>query len=144
MSSSHVDRVRAGTGAFNRGEYDGALDMLAADFTWDTTKAVPDGRTYCGREEIKAYWLDVADRWDSLRIEADEWIDAGDRVVMLGRLVGVGSGSGVPVEGPWNQVWSFEGGALVRCENYVDPDEALSAGGVASQGGRTDVRAARR
>ena len=90
----------------------------------------PRRPTYTGRKEIRRYWEDIADRWASLRIEADEWIESGDRVVMLGRLVGVGSGSGVPVVGPWCQVWSFEGDALVRCDNFSDPDAALAAAGL--------------
>ena len=128
--SANLDLVKAGTAAFNEGEYDRALDLLGGDVTWDTTGAVPDGGTYSGRDEIKRYWLDVADRWASIRIEADEWIDAGDRVVNLGRLVGVGSGSGAPVIGPWCQVWSFEGETLVRCENFTDPDAARTAAGL--------------
>ena len=130
MSSPNLELVKSGLAAFNAADYERALDGLGGDLTWDTTRAVPDGGTYAGREEIRRYWLDIADRWSSLRIEADEWIDAGDRVVMLGRLVGVGSGSGAPVVGPWCQVWSFEGETLVRCDNFTDPDAARAAAGL--------------
>jgi ketosteroid isomerase-like protein len=128
-----VERVRAGLDAFNEGDFDRALDMMGDEPEWDTTHAVPDGTFYRGREAIKAYWLDIAERWIALRIEADDWIEAGERVVMLGRLVATGSGSGVPVEGPWNQVWSLAGERALRCENYVDPGAALAAAGVAAQ-----------
>ena len=130
MSPGNLDRIKAGLEAFNAADFDRALDTLAEHFTWDTTRAVPDGQVYVGREAIKRYWLDIGDRWTSLKIEADEWIESGDRVVMLGRLVGVGSGSGVPVVGPWCQVWSFAGGAIVSCDNYGDPDAALAAAGL--------------
>ena len=131
VSSAHVDLIKSGLAAFNAADYGRSLDALGDELAWDTTRAVPDGGIYTGREEIKRYWLDIADRWSSLTIEADEWIDAGDRVVMLGRLVGVGSESGVPVVGPWCQVWSFGGGeSPVRCDNFTDPDAALAAAGV--------------
>jgi ketosteroid isomerase-like protein len=130
MSPGNLDQVKAGLEAFNADDFDRALDTFYEDFTWDTTQAVPDGQVYVGREAIKRYWLDIGDRWTSLTIEADEWIESGDQVVMLGRLVGVGSGSGVPVVGPWCQVWSFEGDALVRCDNFSDPDAALAAAGL--------------
>ncbi len=130
MASSNLGQVKAGLEAFNADDFDRALETLSGDFTWDTTRAVPDGQVYVGREAIKRYWLDIGDRWTSLTIEADEWIESGDQVLMLGRLVGVGSGSGVPVVGPWCQVWSFEGDALVRCDNFSDPDAALAAAGL--------------
>jgi ketosteroid isomerase-like protein len=130
MSSANLDLVKAGLAAFNDGDYERSLDALGGELTWDTTQAVPDGRKYTGRLEIERYWQDIADRWASLTIEADEWIEAGDKILMLGRLVGTGSGSGVPVVGPWHQVWSFEGDTLRMCENFTDPDTARAAAGL--------------
>ena len=128
MSAANVELIQEGLAAFNGGDFERSLETLGSDMEWDTTRAVPDGRIYSGHDEILGYWQDIADRWDSLRIEADEWMEAGDRVVMLGRLVGVGSESGVPVVGPWCQVWHFEGGETpVRCDNFTDPDAALAA-----------------
>jgi ketosteroid isomerase-like protein len=135
VGSAHLELVQSGLAAFNEGDYDRSLDALGGELTWDTTQAVPDGTRYTGREEIKRYWLDIADRWSSLTIEADEWFETEDRILMLGRLVGVGSGSGVPVVGPWHQLWSFEGDTLLRCENFTDPAAARAAAGLESGGG---------
>jgi ketosteroid isomerase-like protein len=127
VASDRVRRVSDGTAAFNRGDFEGALDLLGGAIEWDTTTLLPDGAVYRGRDEIKAYFVDVWERWDDFRIVAEEWIESDDCVVMLGKLLGRGSGSGVPIESPWHQVWRFEGDTLVRCENYNDRDEALRA-----------------
>jgi ketosteroid isomerase-like protein len=135
MASDRLRRISDGTAAFNRGEFDEALDLLGDEIEWDTTTLLPDGVVYRGRDEVKAYFIDVWDRWDDFRIVPEDWLESGDCVVMLGRLLGKGSGSGVPIEAPWHQVWRFEGDRLVRCENYNDRDEALRAAGVGPRSG---------
>ena len=51
--------------------------------------------------------------------------------MMLGRLIGRGAGSGVPVEAPWHQVFTFRAGARpIRCDNYSDSAKALRAAGL--------------
>jgi uncharacterized protein len=132
VASDRVRRLREGTEAFNRGDFEESLDLLGDELEWDTTALLPDGAVHSGRDEIKAYFIDVWDRWDDFRIVPEEWVESRDCVVMLGRLVGKGSGSGVPIEAPWHQVWRFEGETLVRCENYADRDEALRAAGTES------------
>ena len=127
VESPRVEIVRTGLERFNAREYEQAADDLSPDMVWDTTGVVPDGEAHRGRETVVAYWRDVGERWGEIRIEPDEWIEAEDCVVMLGRLVGRGSGSGAPVEGPWNQVWRFDGDVPVSCENFGDRDAALRA-----------------
>lgn len=86
-----------------------------------------------GPAEIHAYWRDVFQRWDEVRIEVDELLTTEDRVVMLGRLLGKGAGSGVPIESPWHQVWTFHGEKAARCENFGDRAEALRAAGLSER-----------
>ncbi|MSO40665.1 MAG: hypothetical protein EXQ70_01980 [Solirubrobacterales bacterium] len=98
---------------------------------WDTTRLLPDGRVHAGRDDVLAYWRDIAERWESLRIEADEWLSPNDEfVVMLGRLVGVAAQSGVAVEGDWHRVWQLMDAVPYRCGNFSDRDEALAAAGL--------------
>lgn len=130
MSSQRVALMQEGLARFNRGEFERALVLFAPEMEWDTTGLLPDGRIYRGRDEIRTYWEDVAERWGELRIEADKWLEGDDCVVMLGRLVGTGSGSGVPVEAPWQQVWTFRGELPIRCDNYRESKTALRAAGL--------------
>ena len=64
-------------------------------------------------------------------MEPDEFVDAGDRVVAIGRWVGKGSGSGVEVNQPMADVFTLHGGRVVRCEiGYSDRAEAFEAAGL--------------
>jgi ketosteroid isomerase-like protein len=131
MSEDNIALVREGLAAFNRGDFEASLETSSPELEWDTSTAVPDGRTYHGRAEILAYWRSIAERWDDFRIEPDEWIEAGpETVLMLGRLVGRGTESGVPIESTWDQVWRLRDGELVACENYSDRSRARRAAGL--------------
>lgn len=131
MAEEIVRVVREGLDRFNRGDLEGALEQFSPAVEWDTTGAVPDGRTYHGREDVLAYWRSIGERWHDFRIEAHEWIAAdGETVLMLGRLLGVGTESGVPIEHSWDQVWRFRGGEVVACENYTERERARAAAGL--------------
>jgi ketosteroid isomerase-like protein len=122
--------IRRGLELFNLGEYEASIATLPPEIEWDTSAAVLDGAAYRGRDEVLAYWHEIGERWDDFRIEADRWIDGDGVVLLLGRLIGRGVGSGVPVEHSWDQVWTVEGATPVRCENYSDREQAWRAAGL--------------
>jgi hypothetical protein len=53
-----------------------------------------------GRKALIDNYDQTADVLAGLVREIDEWVDAGDWVITVGRWVGRGQSSGVPVEGP--------------------------------------------
>ncbi len=122
--------IRRGLELFNRGEYEASVETLPPQIEWDSTDAVPDGGLYRGRDAVLTLWREIGGRWEDFRIEPNDWIEAEDAVLMLGHLSGRGAGSGVPVEGTWDQVWRIEGGQPVRCENYTDRERAYIAAGL--------------
>jgi ketosteroid isomerase-like protein len=69
--------------------------------------------------------------WGEFRMEPDEFVDARDRVVVIGRWVGTGRGSGVEVNQPIADVFTPRGGRVVRCEiGYSESAGALEAVGL--------------
>jgi hypothetical protein len=55
----------------------------------------------------------------------------GDRVVVIGRWVGKGKGSGIEVQQPVTHVFTLHDGRAVRVElGYTGRDEALEAAGL--------------
>jgi ketosteroid isomerase-like protein len=74
----------------------------------------------------------VADReevWDEFRMEPDDVLDGGDRVVAVGRWVG--KGSGIEVHRPVADVFTLPDGRVVRAEfGFTDRAEALEAAGL--------------
>ncbi len=131
MESEHLREIRTGFELFGDGEFERSLSHLSPEIEWDTSSAVPDGRVFRGREEVLSFWTAVVeDHWAEFRIEPERWIDGGDVVLMLGHMAARGQGSGVPVEGTWDQVWRISDGLAVRCENYVDRARAWRESGL--------------
>jgi ketosteroid isomerase-like protein len=59
----------------------------------------------------------------------DDWIEAGDRLVRIGGIRGIGRQSGVEISGRGSQIFEFENGLVRRVTLFQSPDEALAAAG---------------
>ncbi len=81
-----------------------------------------------------ALWRELPNRWDDFRIEPERWIESDGVVLMLGRLIARGVGSGVPVRDTWDQVWRVEGEMPNRCENHTNRGRAWRAAGLEPEG----------
>jgi ketosteroid isomerase-like protein len=63
-----------------------------------------------------------------LRLDPQEFVDAGDHVATRLRYYGRGKGSGMEIEEElYHQVTSFEAGRIVRIRYFTDWSEALAA-----------------
>jgi ketosteroid isomerase-like protein len=62
-----------------------------------------------------------------VRIEADELIDAGDHVIVLGRLCVTGTGSGAAAESHRAWVYTLHDGKIIRHRTFTEQSEALDA-----------------
>jgi ketosteroid isomerase-like protein len=71
-----------------------------------------------------------SEQWASRRMEPQELIDAGDKVVASVRLVGVGSQSGVEATANAAHMWTFREGRIVRLTVFQTMQEALEAVGL--------------
>jgi ketosteroid isomerase-like protein len=81
-----------------------------------------------GLEEVWSQMSEWLRTWQRpLRIAADEFIESGDRILVLMRWQGVGKGSGAEVEGEGAHLWTFRDGRAVRFDVYRDRDQARRA-----------------
>jgi ketosteroid isomerase-like protein len=97
----------------------------------DATRFVFNPATYVGIEGIRQLQAVTDEGWDEMRTEPLRFVDAGERVVVIGRLVGKGKDSGVRVERATGQLWTVRDGLVVRWGiGYTDPQEALKAVGL--------------
>jgi ketosteroid isomerase-like protein len=62
-------------------------------------------------------------------IEPEEFIESGDRILVLVRWRGRGKGSGVEMEAEGAHIWTFREGLAVGWDIYRDRDEARAAMG---------------
>lgn len=84
-----------------------------------------------GRDEAVSTLTEWLSQWRyPATLEAEEFIDAGDAVVVLVRFHGVGKASGVELDARYAHVWWLRGGLAVRFHVYRDRDQAFAAAGI--------------
>jgi limonene-1,2-epoxide hydrolase len=81
MSQENVEVVRAAVDALNRGDFDALLDCWAPEGQLDWSRAVGPINGVFGFDEMRSFWDQLFDPWESSRFEIDELIDVGERVV---------------------------------------------------------------
>ncbi|HZA89221.1 MAG TPA: nuclear transport factor 2 family protein [Solirubrobacterales bacterium] len=101
MSQENVELVRRCIETVNRGGLQVALELIDEfadpDIELRAVGRLPDlGRLLRGREAVKAWFAQVLGTFD-WRVEADEFIDAGDAIVVVARQIARGRGSGAEV-----------------------------------------------
>ena len=96
---------------------------------WISDKA--SSPTYRGIAGMQQGWRDWLEAWSSYVLEAEEFLDAGDSVVVLVRLRGRVERGGVEIEHDAASVWTFSGDRIVRIEFHLERDEALRRAGLA-------------
>ena len=123
--------VREGYAAFNRGEVEAAFKDFAPEFECDMSRAVGINvdRAIYDLEQFRHLFDQYVGSWESFQLGADEFIDAGDHVVVpftnraRGRY-------GIELQGRGTFVWTIRDGAIVRACLYQERDEALEAAGL--------------
>ncbi|MBA2523327.1 MAG: nuclear transport factor 2 family protein [Solirubrobacterales bacterium] len=85
---------------------------------------------YCGPAEVARYMQGFLSEWEVLVIAGDEFVDAGDSVVVRVDQRGTGRQSGVPSRMRYFQVWTFRGPSVIRIESFMERAEAFEAAGL--------------
>ena len=120
-----VERLRSAYEAFNEGGVDAILERLAPDFQVRDRQTSPDRETRYGREGIKQLFDSYMEAFDALRLEPEEFLDAGDQVIVALRQHIRGKGSGAEVVGEIAHVWTVRDGAVQRLRIFKDKKTAL-------------------
>jgi ketosteroid isomerase-like protein len=128
MSQENVEIVRAALEAFARGDVDEALQRVHPDMV--SRRIDPDGAEFHGRDGLLALMADWGEGFAEWRYRAEEFIDAGDKVVVRLFQWGTGAESGVPVSGDYWLTYDFVGGYVTRFTIYADREQAFEAVGL--------------
>jgi ketosteroid isomerase-like protein len=92
---------------------------------------LPEGGIYQGPEGLRQLWETWTATFPDFRIEIEETIDAGDKVIVMAAVSGTASDSGLEVKTPaFAWVWSFEGDRPIRMEAMPNRATALEAVGL--------------
>jgi uncharacterized protein len=134
VSQDNVELARRGYDAFARGDMDAVLELIDSDFELRSGSHLPDQEVYREREGFLANVQEWSEVFEQLHFEPEEFIEAGDRLLVLVRVSGRGRGSGAGFEQRQAHVWTTRDKKAVRLEFYADRAEAERAAGLAASG----------
>jgi ketosteroid isomerase-like protein len=115
-----IARVREIIEAFNRGDFDAAIEMAHPEIVFVRPGAQSE---LTGPDSLRA-WMEP-DAFEEQRFEPIEFRVAGQKVLVRQHVTARGAGSGIKVEIDTFTVWTFDDdGRVMRLENYFPHDEA--------------------
>lgn len=118
MSQENVDLIRSVYEGFGAGDMEAVQRVLAA-CEWHEMEGMPYGGVFTGPEAIFGnVFGPIAQDVEGFTAAPDELLDAGDRVVSLGRYSGTGSAG--PVDAAFAHVWTVDDGRITKFVQYAD------------------------
>ena len=129
--------VRQACEAWNRRDFDLLLRGIDPGAEYRLPESLAGGYVppdllgiHRGHEGYRHVWEGLFEAWEGLRINIDEAIDFGDRLLFAGRATGHGRQSGVPFDQLLFQTITLRRGLVIRQEEFVDRNQALEAAGL--------------
>jgi ketosteroid isomerase-like protein len=136
MSQQNVEIIKRGYEQF------GTTGEIRADpgLVWDVSNlGWPDQQVYTGPAGAMQFNAEWAAAWDDWEMEPEDYIDAGERVVVILTQRGRSKATGIPVEMRFAQVWTLRDGQGIRMQLYASVEEALEDVGLSAQDARADA-----
>lgn len=128
--AGHVDQMRDRYADFDRGDIEGATQNWADDFVWQGSNSteLPGGGEHRGKEQAVQVLQEAVGAWDEFKLSADEFLEGGDTVVVLGHAeVSKGESS---AKLPVVHVWRWEGDQVKRLQILSDTHQMAQLLGV--------------
>ena len=128
-----MDVIRALLARWESGDYD-TVEAFDPQVEFTRTGGGSDVLGYTTKSHgIEGLWAAVVawtEEWSDHRVEAERFIEVGERVLVLVRQRAVGKRSGVPMNNVDAWVFSIGDGRIVRWDAYWDPADAKRALGL--------------
>ena len=133
MSQENVEIVRRLWSAAERGDDQAVYALYDSGIVWTSHAGSPlgmGGGTTYGHDGVRQFFRDWLESFELYYAKADEFVEAGDQVVVGYRVSGRGKASGMNVEMPrWN-VYGIRNGLVAQVEIFDNKPEALEAAGL--------------
>jgi ketosteroid isomerase-like protein len=125
---SNADLLRPIYEEWGRGNWRPSFEVYDPHMEWGWSDEFPglEG-VYEDHEQPNSRLRSWLSPWDHWRVEADEYVEVGDHVVVLATYIGRGKGSGAEVRQPGAHVFEIRDGRVVRLEIFADRAKALAS-----------------
>ncbi len=130
MSQENVELVRRVYEAATRNDPDAAYASLHPEVEFHTYAKSPAAGVYRGRDAVRKYNDDLFEQFESVTVEVEEVVDAGERVVVVSTQHAVPKGGHQEITVRMTEVWTIRDDLLAERHSYSTREEALEAAGL--------------
>ena len=138
MSRENVEIVRRGFAGTNAGDFSYLQESMDENCEFRLPPDFPGTQGTRGPEGFVSVVNEVAEAFEDIRYEPQEFLDQGDRLFAAVRTVGHAKHTGLAVDLLVYWVYTFRDGKVVVMEAYLDRAEALEAAGLSEQDAHAD------
>ena len=130
MSQENVELIRGMYEAFGRGDIEAVLGPMDEGIEWNAAENSPyaDRNPYIGPQAVlEGVFMRLGQDWEVFEVKPEEFLDAGDRVVALGRYNAKHKASGREVWAQFAHVWGVREGKVTSFQQYTDTKQFADA-----------------
>jgi ketosteroid isomerase-like protein len=138
MSQENVEIVRAMNESWNRGEAESALARIDPEIEVHVADGGLFDGSYHGHAGLRKLLTGFWGLFKEFRTEVEEYLPAGDKVVVSVHHHGRGIQSGVEVDMRHWQVWTLREGKACRWQIFSSKQAAFEVAGLSEQDGHAE------
>jgi len=123
MTTENVKVIRGLYDSFETGDVPAVLAQMDQQIEWKEAEnfLYADGNPYIGPQAVlEGVFMRLGSDWEGFTVTPEEWLDAGNHVVVLGTYRGKHKETGREVKAQFAHVWGIREGRVVRFQQYTD------------------------
>jgi uncharacterized protein len=120
--SQNLDMLKKGYEDFAKGDMDAVKETWAEDIRWEGPNAegLPGSGTHEGHDGVEKMIGELNEAYDPFKVAPDEFLDAGDTIVVLGHNEATVKSSGNDIKVPFVHIWRISDGKVKRVQSLTD------------------------
>jgi ketosteroid isomerase-like protein len=130
MSDANLELARRSLTAWSQRDVEWFIENTTPEFEFVPaiiTTVEGEGGAVRGRENIRQFFAELDEPWESFMVEERGYREVGEQVVCVTHLRARGRGSGLELDQPVAMVLWFSDDKIARARSFLDLDEALAA-----------------
>jgi len=130
MQQQSMDVIREIYDSFSRGDVPAVLGKMDQQIEWKEAEnfIYADRNPYVGPQAVlEGVFMRLGTEWEGFTVTPQEWLDAGNHVVVLGTYAGKRKETGKMVRAQFAHVWAVREGRVVRFQQYTDTKQFADA-----------------
>ena len=130
MSQENVQTIRSIYEAFAMGNIPAVLALMDQGIEWREAEnyIYADRNPYVGPQAVlEGVFMRLGSDWEGFTVAPEEWLDAGNHVVVLGFYIGTHKATDRDMRAQFAHVWCVTGGRVVRFQQYTDTKQFAEA-----------------